>query len=746
MKIHQRLYSVRPPRPLAPPSATAAVASSSSAPRVRSNSASSPSSSSRGLHTLPLSFFDGPPTPPSSRPSSTNLVVSSRLAVEAKPEFESHSTNSPYSHPSQNSSQSQSNPSGHGPPPYPLAFTSSQSDASPSHFHSYSSHNIFFPYPALGPFPTLESVPQPLVDQPEQTPSATQRTRYHLDVGAYGIPKHSRDPRSSTDSRSSLPLHSGAQILSQDSRGSAVLVGEDAYFVRDNAMGVADGVGGWSKVNKNARVDGNSPSALFAQRLMSYCYEEVDAAMTSSSDPSSSSLEREREQLEDQLEDSLEDLSEGLDVLMILERAYDKTMKVHTSAAHASSGQSSSSGANKSDVGSMSERDKHRFVRKEGEGKGMRCEDTRSPVDPRSRSSPGAASSSSALSSPGPSKSSFSPSSPLSSSTSASGSSVPSSSKSNVKQHPQQSHSRTRNPMLQGSATALLAVLDHPSSPPASGVTQCASAPRSYFASSSSSSSLFAPKPRYPTPIPPLLNSNWYWAGKQDTKRDCPVVSQQPEVKDHGAVVRIAHLGDCMGMLIRGEEVVWRTEEMWWNFNTPVQLGPLSSTRPQDAKVFTIPVQADDILVLASDGLSDNLWDEDILDEVVRFKRSFMPPSDSSSPASSSSSSSGVAKEGILGRRTLAGMLSEALCSRARAVSERRGKSSSTTAAAMRVSASAPSEGPAGILSGEEDEVPFARRAREQGRAFRGGKLDDISVLIAVVSPVETAKIASSSS
>lgn len=286
----------------------------------------------------------------------------------------------------------------------------------------------------------------------------------------------------------------------------------------------------------------------------------------------SSSLEREREQLEDQLEDSLEDLSEGLDVLMILERAYDKTMKVHTSAAHASSGQSSSSGANKSDVGSMSERDKHRFVRKEGEGKGMRCEDTRSPVDPRSRSSPGAASSSSALSSPGPSKSSFSPSSPLSSSTSASGSSVPSSSKSNVKQHPQQSHSRTRNPMLQGSATALLAVLDHPSSPPASGVTQCASAPRSYFASSSSSSSLFAPKPRYPTPIPPLLNSNWYWAGKQDTKRDCPVVSQQPEVKDHGAVVRIAHLGDCMGMLIRGEEVVWRTEEMWWNVSLSCSL------------------------------------------------------------------------------------------------------------------------------------------------------------------------------
>ena len=31
-----------------------------------------------------------------------------------------------------------------------------------------------------------------------------------------------------------------------------------------------------------------------------------------------------------------------------------------------------------------------------------------------------------------------------------------------------------------------------------------------------------------------------------------------------GAVIRIAHVGDCMGMLIRGDEIVWRSEEMWW--------------------------------------------------------------------------------------------------------------------------------------------------------------------------------------
>ena len=41
-----------------------------------------------------------------------------------------------------------------------------------------------------------------------------------------------------------------------------------------------------------------------------------------------------------------------------------------------------------------------------------------------------------------------------------------------------------------------------------------------------------------------------------------------------------------------------------------------------------------------------------------------------------------------------------------------------------------------------DDEVPFARRAREHGKCFRGGKPDDISVLIAVVSPLEKPSVA----
>ncbi|KAF9445306.1 hypothetical protein P691DRAFT_762628 [Macrolepiota fuliginosa MF-IS2] len=58
-------------------------------------------------------------------------------------------------------------------------------------------------------------------------------------------------------------------------------------------------------------------------------------------------------------------------------------------------------------------------------------------------------------------------------------------------------------------------------------------------------------------------------------------------------------------MPVRGEDNVWGSE-MWWDFNTRVQLG------------------LDDIPILVSDGLSDDPWDEDVLDEVLRFKKSFL--------------------------------------------------------------------------------------------------------------------------
>jgi len=164
--------------------------------------------------------------------------------------------------------------------------------------------------------------------------------------------------------------------------------------------------------------------------------------------------------------------------------------------------------------------------------------------------------------------------------------------------------------------------------------------------------------------------------------------------------------------------------------------------------VITIPVKADDILILASDGLSDNLWDEDVLDEVVRFRKSFLdsapvggsdtpksnmvvsndsgyPSTEDNAPSSlSSSDSKFTTTTTMLKRKTLAGMLSEALCSRAKRVSEHK--------AFYRLPAATSS---LEDVDTDVDEVPFARRAREVGKKFIGGKKDDISVVVAVISP-----------
>lgn len=193
--------------------------------------APSSSSSQRTLYTnsaLPLSFFDSPPPPPSSRPGNPHVLSTNRIPVEPKGTGEAH----------QQSSHSHT----HGQaPPYSLAVTSPQishNSPNPQHQNQYST---FFPYSHFSSIPThadpAASTPAQLNSTP--SPSKRPRLRYQLDVGGYGIPKRCR-------TRHTLRSFSTTATPDHDPCLS-VQVGEDAYFVRDNAMGVADGVGGWAR-------------------------------------------------------------------------------------------------------------------------------------------------------------------------------------------------------------------------------------------------------------------------------------------------------------------------------------------------------------------------------------------------------------------------------------------------------------------------------------------------------------------
>ncbi|KAG0061960.1 hypothetical protein BGZ89_011042 [Linnemannia elongata] len=116
--------------------------------------------------------------------------------------------------------------------------------------------------------------------------------------------------------------------------------------------------------------------------------------------------------------------------------------------------------------------------------------------------------------------------------------------------------------------------------------------------------------------------------------------------------LRIANLGDCGVSIIRRNEFIFRTEEQQHSFNYPYQLGTGSTDSPTDAQVFTVKVESGDIVVMGTDGIFDNLFDEDILEEVVRCVEGIDPnqnqnPFGTGSPASSPALLSGKGVSGL---------------------------------------------------------------------------------------------------
>ncbi|KAJ1993298.1 hypothetical protein H4R33_000707 [Dimargaris cristalligena] len=214
--------------------------------------------------------------------------------------------------------------------------------------------------------------------------------------------------------------------------------------------------------------------------------------------------------------------------------------------------------------------------------------------------------------------------------------------------------------------------------------------------------------------------------------------------------LRVANLGDCGLAVVRRGEFVFRTEEQQHSFNFPYQIGTGCADRPEDAQVFAFKVQRGDIILVGSDGLFDNLFDEDILEEIQRYvpqpttpatpSPPTLPPSADApagpvsrtlaflkpslldanranpvlpAPAPTSESPSATAAGSLRRLDSLShinpGLISEAIARRAKSVSE---ESRFTTS-------------------------PFQNRAMQEGFYHQGGKPDDITVLIAVVADLE---------
>ncbi|XP_048411619.1 protein phosphatase PTC7 homolog isoform X2 [Stegostoma tigrinum] len=90
-----------------------------------------------------------------------------------------------------------------------------------------------------------------------------------------------------------------------------------------------------------------------------------------------------------------------------------------------------------------------------------------------------------------------------------------------------------------------------------------------------------------------------------------------------------ANLGDSGFLVVRGGEVVHRSDEQQHYFNTPFQLsiappeaeGVVLNDSPDAADSTSIDVQLGDIILTATDGLFDNMPDYMILQELKKLKK-----------------------------------------------------------------------------------------------------------------------------
>lgn len=85
-------------------------------------------------------------------------------------------------------------------------------------------------------------------------------------------------------------------------------------------------------------------------------------------------------------------------------------------------------------------------------------------------------------------------------------------------------------------------------------------------------------------------------------------------------LIYATQLGDSQIMVLRprDREIIYKSKEQWHWFDCPRQLGTNSPDTPSaNAVMDRVEIEVDDIVLAMSDGVIDNLWDHEVLQNVV---------------------------------------------------------------------------------------------------------------------------------
>ncbi|KAH8657423.1 phosphatase 2C-like domain-containing protein [Tricladium varicosporioides] len=157
----------------------------------------------------------------------------------------------------------------------------------------------------------------------------------------------------------------------------------------------------------------------------------------------------------------------------------------------------------------------------------------------------------------------------------------------------------------------------------------------------------------------------------------------------------ITNLGDSQVLVLRPRDskLVFKTTEQWHWFDCPRQLGTNSPDTPRDNAVMNkVEIKENDVVLAMSDGVIDNLWEHEIIQNVVNSIRKW--------------------EEGEGGQST--------------------GDRCGGAGGGMQFVAEELMKAAKVIATDPFAESPFMEHAVEEGLAMEGGKLDDISVVAAL--------------
>jgi serine/threonine protein phosphatase PrpC len=84
--------------------------------------------------------------------------------------------------------------------------------------------------------------------------------------------------------------------------------------------------------------------------------------------------------------------------------------------------------------------------------------------------------------------------------------------------------------------------------------------------------------------------------------------------------VYVTQLGDSQIIIMRPKtkDILFKTTEQWHWFDCPRQLGTNSPDTPEkNAVMDRVEIEEDDVVIAVTDGVSDNLWEHEIVENVV---------------------------------------------------------------------------------------------------------------------------------